>query len=342
MATDHVDIAFMFFVLAAVWCSVESTGRTTMKWAALSGICIGAAVLTKWLPALVVLPVTFFILKGRGTSVKVITAFLGVQVVLAAIVAVPWQLYIMHRFPAEAMWEYHFNSLHVTHVMGNQGGNFFYHFDMLRINFGELIYLPVLWFTWITIKGRNSYGMAILAWFWIPYLFFSFCATKMQAYTLFAAPAVFITTAHIFGKLAELAKQASALRRVFVVVAFALIALPVRYSIERIKPFSKTDQHPAWLEAIGKFKNSVHNNPKTVVVNCSHPIEMMFETDCICYPGFGALPPAQGEMGLIADSVNHELLPEKSMIEYLHSMGYSVMKETGNRFTDTLDAGRVH
>src|SRR6185295_19990429 len=110
----------------------------------------------------------------------------------SVIIFLPWQLYILHEFPAIALWEYHYNSMHIWFVLTDHNEPWYYHFDYLRMNFGELIYIPVIWFTVSTFRKKDAHGIAVLLWFWVPYIFFSFCATKMQAYTLFAAPAIFI------------------------------------------------------------------------------------------------------------------------------------------------------
>ena len=152
------------------------------------------------------------------------------------------------------------------------------------MSYGELIYIPVIWFAVLIIKQRRMYDIAIYLWFLVPYLFFSFCATKMQAYTVFAAPAIFIITANAFVFILEYAKKVKKLKWLYLMVGYGLIILPIRYSIERVKPFDiEYDRHPAWEKNIETFKTTPNNNSKTVVLGCEHCIELMFETDCIAY-----------------------------------------------------------
>ncbi len=59
---------------------------------------------------------------------------------------------------------------------------------------------------------------------------------------------------------------------------------------------------------------------------------MMFETACVCYPGYDAIPPPQVEMNLRMDSVKKELMPDTEVLKKLQQDGYTVMKEQGNGF----------
>ncbi len=201
----------------------------------------------------------------------------------AAAISIPWQLYILHAFPLEAQWEYRYNSMHLFHAIESHEGGFFYHFDHLRMKYGELVYLPVAWFTGRAFKSRKSTDLALLTWFWGPYLFFSLAATKMEAYTLIAAPAVFIITGIAFVRLAAYAKEYSRYRIGIQIIRACLVLLPVRYSLERIKPFTVLDRDPEWnreIKALGR-NNSVNN--RTVFVHCRHPVELMFYTDAVAY-----------------------------------------------------------
>ncbi len=292
-ATDHVDVAFLFFVLLSVWCGMNNVKKQSYSWAALTGICMGCAILCKWLPALIVLPIWTLITYKNNKSIKTFVINLLIILVTGILVSLPWQLYILHNFPTETLFEYRYNAQHIHEVLAGQGGNWFYHFNMLRMNFGEFVYIPIVCFSIAVIRKRKAYDTAIFIWFWIPYLFFSFCATKMQAYTIFAAPAIFIIIANQFYFFLDLYKERKEWRWLYAVIAYGLLLLPVRYTIERAKPFSNDyDRDPKWERNINNFKQSPLNTPKTVVLNCEHAIEMMFETKCIAYqqlPGPSAI-----------------------------------------------------
>ncbi len=306
--TDSVDAVFLTLIVLAVWLSVKAVSNKSIAGHLLVGAAIGFAILTKWLPALVALPVWVLIAYSafKTERLKFLTSLFAI-IIAAVAVALPWQLYILHAFPAEAHWEYSYNREHLFKAVEGHSGNFFFYFDHLRMKYGELIYLPIVWATWTGIKRRKAHDYAILAWFWLPYIFFSFAATKMEAYTVIAAPAVFIITAGSLVKLAEMAKSGVRYRYAMSLLRIGLIALPIRYSIERIKPFTVLERNPEWNRQIEALQKSSANSSTTVMVNNSHPIETMFLSDCIAY-----------EAGI--DSVQQTILEQKGY-KVLHCAG---------------------
>jgi 4-amino-4-deoxy-L-arabinose transferase len=248
----------------------------------LAGISIGAAILSKWLPALIVLPIWLLLVvdTGKFKPKEILTQFI-ILIVTSILVFLPWQIYIYHAFPLEARWEAGFNLKHVTEALEEQTGPFYYFVNQIRINYGELIYLPLLWFLWKTIKDKSDKKrLAISIWFIVPFLFFSYAITKMQAYLLFASPALFIMTAEFWFMLAAYRKN-HRLKWVFNLILILLIALPIRYSIERIKPFDKTDRNPQWVKDLKTLNESKITNG--ILFNYSNPIEAMFYTDITVY-----------------------------------------------------------
>ena len=295
-ATDHVDLSFMFFVLFGVWFIVKDNRNSNYWYKIAIGACIGCAILCKWLPALIVIPIWIFTSFQRKRSIGKLICQIMIILVVALVVSMPWQIYIFHKFPKEAMWEFMYNSMHIWGVLDQQGGNWFYHFNNLRMSFGELIYIPIIWYTIKVIKSsikkhNNEYeeenvrvGFAVLIWFWVPYLFFSFCATKMQAYTIFAAPAVFMITAKAYYYFRQCYESKVSFKYLYLAIAIGLVVLPVRYSFERLKPFDPIEKtNPQWEQSIITFKHSPLNTPQCVVFNCDNSIELMFETDCTAY-----------------------------------------------------------
>ncbi len=280
-ATDHVDVFFLFFITLGVWfsCKYVSSGRRAFV--ALIGVATGLAVLTKWMPAYIVVALWLLLVWGWEPRVKIFTNLL-IILFISAIVWVPWQLHILHAYPVEATYEYQFNRRHIFEVLNEQGGGFLYHFNYLRIMFGELVYLSVIWFLYKAARNRNTGDLLISVWFLVPYLFFSFVATKMPAYIILSAPAVFIITAQAYISWKQITPSLLWQKRLLAAVTICLLLLPVRYTIERMKPFNKMD-YPAWANAIDRYKRSDLNTGKTILLNFDHPIEMMFSTNIISY-----------------------------------------------------------
>lgn len=316
VATDHIDLFFLFFIELAVFFSIRFVETRKNWFTALTGFSIGLAILSKWLPAFIVFPIWFLIvLDSEKFGRREILIQLSLLIGVCLFTFLPWQLYIHSCFPQEAEWEAGFNVKHLTEVLDEQGGPFYYFIDRIRINYGELIYLPFVWFFWkIYSDPKNFKHLALCVWFVIPILFFSVVKTKMQAYVLFTSPALFIVTAEFWIVLSEY-KKTSKFKWFYSLVLILLIALPIRYSIERMKPFSQMERHPLWVKdlkalATKDFKNGI-------LFNYSRPVEAMFYTDLVVY----------------------DYVPDKQTIDNLIAKGYNVAinnNNNSNRIPDEI------
>lgn len=170
--------------------------------------------------------------------------------------------------------------------------------------FGELVYLPVLWFTYQSVKNLHNLKMlSLVIWLWGVYLFFSFAATKMQAYTIIAAPALFIITAHAYESFKGYAEQYIKYKWLLLALAYGFILLPIHYSIERIKPLDTSSREMSWANKLKEIAKSSLNNKHTVLVNCNYPVEAMFYTNCIAY----------------------DLMPAEQQVKELELKGYKIV-----------------
>ncbi len=320
VTTDHVDIFFLFFIELSIVLGVIYVNRKKWYYLPLAGMAVGAALLSKWLPALIVLPVLMLVYwqKEKITFWNAMKIVVPIALV-AFLVAAPWQVYIHQEFPLEAEWESRYNWLHFTHELEGHGSGFFYHFDKMRIIWGELIYLPLLFFLWELFRKKNWEYSALAFWILFPYLFFSFAATKMQGYTLFVGPAIFIVLAWHCNALH--AKNLYLNKKwLSKLILMLLVALPVRYCIERVKPFQRNTEKTEWTEAIKKLGDE-YNSRKVVLFNQENPIETMFYTDFIVY----------------------NTIPEKSKLEELNLKGYTVLinKNGTNPLPDWLKSTKA-
>lgn len=282
VATDHIDIFFLFFIELAVVFSILFAQRKKPVFNILAGVSIGAAILSKWLPALIVVPVWLLILlDSQKFKPKEIIFHFIILLTTICMIFLPWQIYIFKVFPAEARWEASFNFKHLTEVLEERTGPFYYFIDKIRINYGELIYLPLIWFLWKYIKSiKDMKRLAIIVWILVPLVFFSIAKTKMQAYILFISPALFLLTAEFFFMLNDYKKNHK-LKWFFNLILFLLIALPIRYMIERVKPFEQSDRNPLWATELRKLNE--RNISKGVLLNYDKPIEAMFYTRLTAY-----------------------------------------------------------
>ncbi|MBK8417022.1 MAG: glycosyltransferase family 39 protein [Bacteroidetes bacterium] len=283
VATDHIDIFFLFFVELAIVFSILFAQEQKAVFNILAGVSIGAAILSKWLPALIVVPIWLLIVMDSGKfKPKEILLQLIVLLTTCILIFLPWQLYIYKAFPVEATWEASFNFKHITEVLEERTGTFYYFIDRIRINYGELIYLPLIWFLWMSLKNiKDKKRLAISIWVLVPLLFFSIAKTKMQAYILFISPALFLMNAEFFFMLCAYKKNHN-FKWLFNLLLFLLIALPIRYMIERVKPFEQSNRSPYWSIELRKLNDrKIYNG---VLFNYDKPIEAMFYTNLTAYP----------------------------------------------------------
>jgi hypothetical protein len=188
-------------------------------------------------------------------------------------------VYISLNFPLEASWEYAYNTRHFFEALEGHTGTFFYHFDNMRMTYGELVYVPVVWFLYRAINEKKREDMFVSALFMAVFLFYSLSATKMPAYTIIASPAIFIMTSQAYFTF----QRFPSFPKLMKIIAFFLILLPIRYSIERVKPFATTDISPKWNDQLMQIANSRMNTDSTVIFNCPYYTEAMFITKCVCY-----------------------------------------------------------
>lgn len=277
--TDHVDIFFLCFILLGAFFALKHAKTNDSVWIVLCGASMGFAVLSKWLPALIIIPVwlSYQIHLKRRLSLSLLSDLL-VLIASCAIICVPWQIFIYSNFPVEAQIESDYNWKHIWIVLDNQGGSVFYHLDKIRMVYGELVYLPMFWFLYRTLKKmRDMKRWSIVLWFWIPIIFFSMVATKMRAYTLFTAPAIFLMISLLFVTLSKYKNQ---FRFSFIakLVLILLLILPLRFVIERIKPLGVSKPRVEQTAQI-KSRTQALKGKKTVIFGVEIPIEIMFYTD---------------------------------------------------------------
>lgn len=210
---DHNDVAFHFYILASTWAFVRYSQKKTWASALIIGICAGAAVLNKWLTGLVVF-------AGWGVSLLFALTdkdnrrewqHLLLALLVCSVVFLPWQLYIMYRFPEEAAREYAYNARHITEVLEGHTGTIFFYVGQLPAYFGELgwLFVPagvIIAFMQLR-KGRiaRQTGIVLLTMFIALFVFFSYIVmTKVWSYFFVAAPIAVIFMAVA---LAEIHRQ---------------------------------------------------------------------------------------------------------------------------------------
>lgn len=208
---DHNDLCFEFYVLASVWAWIKYQQTQKKYWLILVGIFSGAAVLTKWLIGLFVFLLwgTKILLQVRKAPVKSELLHFLVALLVCCVVFLPWQIYILYRFPAEAAYEYAFNARHITEALeGHEGDAFFYLFRFPQL-FGEGIFLlifPGIYLHFKSAGRNNALAIPVLTGVLFAFVFWSFIVqTKVISHLYFIAPFVLMYMGYsldfIMGKL---------------------------------------------------------------------------------------------------------------------------------------------
>jgi len=283
VSTDHIDVSFLFFIELAVFFTVKFVQKRNLLFNVLAGISIGAAILSKWLPALIVLPIWLLIVwDSNKFDLKSTATHFAILIAATVLTFLPWQLYIFYAFPEEAAWEASYNYKHITEALSDKGRPWYFFFERIMINYGDLIYLPLAWFFWKLFKQpKDKRRLALFIWFMVPILFFTMVKTKMPGYILFTCPALFLVIAEFWFAAIDYREKLSS-KWVVNVVLVLLIITPLRSMIERVQPFDQHERNPQWAVDLKELNNRrIHNG---ILFNYERPIETMFYTDLIAYP----------------------------------------------------------
>ena len=281
ISTDHVDTFFMFlitFSLFSILCNVKN-GK--MCWLVMAGIACGLAILTKWLPGLIIFPL-YLVLNFKNKKWTKQLVELGLMGLLMLMIAAPWQLYVQSSFPLEYGWEQHYNNLHLTEGLEGHGQPWWYFINKIRITINELIYVVFGWFVYqiFKTKSKEKEWWFLISWILIPFLIFSVAATKMQGYLLFTFPAWFIIIGMFVENLITTKPGGGISKIIYRVMIGAIFVLAFRYGLERVKPF---ENHLAERQLKKELTEKAYSK-NSVIFNQAHSIEWMFYNNGLAYP----------------------------------------------------------
>ena len=198
-ATDHNDLAFLFYVTSGFWAWFEYQHSKKSGWVVAVGLFSGCAVLVKWMPGLLIYAVWILtIVIERGPVKWKLKSYLPffISIAISSLIVIPWQLYIFHVYPLEAGYEFRLNTEHVFHAVENHAGDLWFHFKALKDIYGSGDLIPWLLLlgvvTFITKAGKNTYRVAIGVAIMITYVFYSVVATKMISFCIIVSPFAFL------------------------------------------------------------------------------------------------------------------------------------------------------
>ena len=133
----------------------------------------------------------------------------------------------------------------------------------------------------------------------------------MQGYILFTSPALFLMTSEFWLMLSDY-KKVHKYKWFFSLILISLIFLPVRYMIERTKPFEIRERKPVWISEIKKLND--RKVEKGVLFNFQYPVRAMFYTDFTVYPN----------------------VPSQSVINDLINKGYTIFIKNDGKLPEYI------
>jgi 4-amino-4-deoxy-L-arabinose transferase len=284
-ASDHVDSVFIALVAIGGWLAVKRRSGGVWGSAVTIGVIAGLAALTKSPMGFMVILLWVILFRPEGANrIYYLLGGAALAVAVALVVYLPWHIFTGIAYPHEAAWERAYTFRHITEVLEGHGGGVTYYLKQIPRHYGELAIFSLAWFFCRSYKEPGNRAKAMLAlWIGVPYLFFSVAKTKMPAYPMIAAPAVFTIVAWHYWKLHHAASRTAGWRRVAaIVIAALLLLLPVRYSLERMKPMWNTDWNTPWASSMRELGDT-WPGVKAVVFNVNRPIELMFYTSATAY-----------------------------------------------------------
>ncbi|MCB9224819.1 MAG: glycosyltransferase family 39 protein [Crocinitomicaceae bacterium] len=309
VSSDHVESCFILCVELAIYFVVISWGdKKVYRSIALAGLFTGLAFLSKWFPAFIVFPVWFvgFIFSGKFDWKQFfIQGFLLVGI--AALVSIPWILQVNaleDNILERVLFAF-------AEPVAKHQQPFYYYWHQIMIIFGELVYLPIFFAVYFILdrKWKRS-NWLLLAWILIPLIVFTLGETKRYTYMMIAAPAFFLLIANLLMFYTD-RYLSSQQRWISAVLITGLLALPVRYSAERMKLFQEKEVNTAFYDQLPEYKNLLKSTD--VVFNIKENIELMYLTDVAA--AYQYLP-AQHQIKMALDQgyvvyilVDNKLLP---------------------------------
>ncbi len=234
--TDHNDVTFLFYVTLSIWSWLEyenSHGKRKLLFLILIGLFSGFAILTKWLVGLLVFGAWGVSVLFDSEKRKQPKAYLQMLISLGIkiLVALPWQLYIIYKYPLKSAFEYSLNSKHFFEAIEKHHGTWTFHFDNSELLYGFpfIIIALSVFLLWKSIPNK-SIRAGIISIIGVVYIFFSVASTKMPRFVFILAPLVLISIAVLVTYLFRLliinpsVKKASLLTAIYHSVVILLLS----------------------------------------------------------------------------------------------------------------------
>ncbi len=204
------DVPFVFFIVASLYFFILSEKKEkTRKYAALSGLFFGLALMTKQTEALLIPLIIFIYLIATKRNIKFLftkqlSYLLGVGLLLFS----PWLIFMSVRFGSD-FWQNYFVYSTVTRTISpieGHAGSYLFYFSYLANNemwWAILLPFAVGLCVFNSLIRRLKEDTLILTWMLIVLAIFTFAQTKLFWYILPAFPAFAIAIANLLYQLSK-------------------------------------------------------------------------------------------------------------------------------------------
>jgi 4-amino-4-deoxy-L-arabinose transferase-like glycosyltransferase len=286
-ASDHVDTTLLFFVALGSYAIALDLVRPRWRTIVAIGLCTGCAWLTKSYVALLIPALWLATAIGRQEPAVMLRRFL-VLLGVAAALAVPWHVHVASHFAREAAWESQYALRHLHQALEHHAHPFYWYVKRLGRDFGELTYIPLVWFVAsLGARWRRPEERLLLVWLLLPLGVFSAAATKLPGYLVVSAPAIFLIEGLFVHRTYDwmAARRIGGPRRVLLATLVTLLfLLPLRYTGERLLVAPSQPRNPVWAERLRALDACIGPG-KAVVFGSTRPIEAMFYGSHSVYEG---------------------------------------------------------
>lgn len=189
MGMDHNDISFLGHIALSFYFLESFRQKSHVRYALAIGLFSGAAVLTKWLPGLLVfLPFTLFSFK----SSKFRTGLL-IALSICLLISLSWHAYAYFKFPQEWLRAMAYNQAHFFDTLEEHEQPWYFHLKIWLSYFS----IPLVLFSLSLFRRRtDNFGPYIISFLFV-LLFFSAAKTKLPAYTIIALVPLFVLSTFV-------------------------------------------------------------------------------------------------------------------------------------------------
>lgn len=279
--TDHVDTCFVFFIMASIYTGVVAIDRNQLGRIILSGVLMGMAVLSKWLPGLIVMVfIGLYLFTNKNINFVRKCLFIAIMLVVTLLLVMPWQWYIFLKFPVEALTEYNYNLKHFNSVIEGHDNPWWFHIDVAIRNFTIFILIIIPLFIFFGIKDKLGWRIpALVLHVLVVFIFFTMARTKLIGYTAIAYPVLSLIIGYLVVRIGFQTRSIW-----YKVVVFSFMVLISLQSIDFMKLNDYRPRSKKWCESqkeLAKAKFPEH----LVIFDDPHYVEAMFYIDrCTAYP----------------------------------------------------------